>query len=175
MRRRQFIYSLIGQSVVGTGLVSMTGCGTLLHPERRGQAHSVHLDWKVVALDGLGLLLFFIPGIIAFTVDFYTGAIYLPVEEAYPGLGAAPVPMPPPQANNQQPFESRFRQVALHRSELPLPQIESIVSEHVGSPVVLEPDTTRLSPLAQIDQFDSQLQRHHADRSFGKTLRAFFS
>src|SRR5688572_4142682 len=54
-----------------------TGCGTLLHPERRGQPAGA-LDWKIVALDGLGLLLFFVPGVIAFAVDFATGAIYLP-------------------------------------------------------------------------------------------------
>jgi len=32
----------------------------------------------VVALDAIGLLFFFVPGVIAFAVDFVTGAIYLP-------------------------------------------------------------------------------------------------
>src|SRR5260370_41787144 len=52
-------------------------CGTLLYPERRGQPAG-RLDIGVVALDGVGLLVFLVPGVIAFVVDFATGAIYLP-------------------------------------------------------------------------------------------------
>ncbi|MEQ9314587.1 MAG: hypothetical protein RLN72_01980 [Henriciella sp.] len=61
-----------------TALVApLSACGTLLYPERRGQKGG-RLDTAVVILDGLGLLLFLVPGIIAFAVDFGTGAIYLP-------------------------------------------------------------------------------------------------
>lgn len=52
-------------------------CGTLLYPERRGQKTG-RLDAGVVILDAVGLFFFLIPGIIAFAVDFSTGAIYLP-------------------------------------------------------------------------------------------------
>lgn len=55
----------------------LAGCGTLLYPERRGQKGG-RLDTAVIILDGLGLLLFLVPGIVAFAVDFSTGAIYLP-------------------------------------------------------------------------------------------------
>ena len=48
-----------------------------MYPERRGQRTGT-LDPGIVLLDGLGLLLFFVPGVIAFAVDFATGAIYLP-------------------------------------------------------------------------------------------------
>lgn len=72
LSRRKF--TLAVTSLLGAGL---TGCGTLMYPERRGQLAGP-LDWKVVAFDALGLLLFFIPGVIAFAVDFSTGAIYLP-------------------------------------------------------------------------------------------------
>lgn len=59
-------------------LVSQLGaCGTLLYPERKGQV-SGRLDIGVVALDAIGLLFYFVPGVIAFAVDFVTGAIYLP-------------------------------------------------------------------------------------------------
>ena len=64
-------------NIIGLGL---GGCGTILYPERRGQV-SGPLDWKVVALDAVGLLFFFVPGIVAFAVDFSTGAIYLPASE----------------------------------------------------------------------------------------------
>ncbi|MFI4916145.1 MAG: polyribonucleotide nucleotidyltransferase [Phycisphaerales bacterium JB060] len=68
-----------------TGLLSATvlqaACGTILYPERRGQDAKGDLDIGVVLLDGVGLLFFLIPGIIAYAIDFSTGAIYLPPDE----------------------------------------------------------------------------------------------
>lgn len=58
-------------------LLSQVGCGTLIYPERRGQ-RSGSIDPAIAILDGVGVLLFVIPGLIAFAVDFATGAIYLP-------------------------------------------------------------------------------------------------
>ena len=60
-----------------TLLVQSISCGTILYPERVGQTRGA-LDYKVVALDTIGLLLFVVPGAIAFAVDFYNGTIYLP-------------------------------------------------------------------------------------------------
>ncbi len=60
--------------------VVQTGCGTLIHPERRGQTTG-RIDPAIAILNGIGLLFFIIPGLIAFAVDFSTGAIYLPPEE----------------------------------------------------------------------------------------------
>jgi hypothetical protein len=74
-------------SRLGMGLVLLaattlqTACGTLLYPERRGQ-DSGRIDPAVVLLDAIGLFFFVIPGLIAFAVDFATGAIYLPPGEA---------------------------------------------------------------------------------------------
>lgn len=58
-------------------LAPLQGCGTLLFPERRGQ-ESGHVDPNIVLLDALGLVLFIVPGLVSFIVDFATGAIYLP-------------------------------------------------------------------------------------------------
>lgn len=58
-------------------LVQSVSCGTLLYPERIGQTRG-RLDPAVVALNAAGLLLFVVPGAIAFAVDFYNGTIYLP-------------------------------------------------------------------------------------------------
>jgi hypothetical protein len=63
--------------VIITFIVALASCGTLMHPERRGQKDG-KIDVGIAVLDGLGLLLFIIPGVIAFAVDFSTGAIYLP-------------------------------------------------------------------------------------------------
>ena len=58
-------------------LLGVTSCGTIMYPERRGQTAG-QMDVGVVVLDGIGLLFFLVPGVIAFAVDFGTGAIYLP-------------------------------------------------------------------------------------------------
>lgn len=60
-----------------TLIFQLVGCGTILHPERKGQ-RSGRIDVGIALLDGLGLLFFFIPGIIAYAVDFSNGTIYLP-------------------------------------------------------------------------------------------------
>ncbi len=62
-------------------LLELASCGTLLYPERRGQK-SGQIDVAVILMDGIGLFFFIIPGVLAFAVDFSTGAIYLP-----PGQG----------------------------------------------------------------------------------------
>lgn len=58
-------------------IVQMAGCGTLMYPERRGQRGG-RIDVGVAVLDGIGLLFFIIPGIIAYAIDFSEGTIYLP-------------------------------------------------------------------------------------------------
>jgi len=57
--------------------VQLISCGTILYPERRNQ-RAGFIDAGVVVLDAVGLLFGIIPGVIAFAVDFSTGAIYFP-------------------------------------------------------------------------------------------------
>ena len=58
-------------------IAQLVGCGTLMYPERRGQRGG-NVDVGVAVLDGIGLLFFLIPGIIAYAIDFSNGTIYLP-------------------------------------------------------------------------------------------------
>ena len=84
MLRREFLSKSTQLVMVSGVAVKLTGCGTILHSERVGQPHSRDIDWKVAGMNGLGLILFFVPGVVAFFVDFYTGAIYLPDESLQP-------------------------------------------------------------------------------------------
>lgn len=77
MRSRKSLLRGISLLAAFTTAVTAVSCGTILYPERRGQSGG-KLDATVVILDGIGLLFFFVPGVIAFAVDFATGAIYLP-------------------------------------------------------------------------------------------------
>lgn len=63
--------------IVAVLMVQLTGCGTILYPERKGQKNGT-LDSGVVVLDAIGLLIFVVPGVIAFLLDFSNGTIYLP-------------------------------------------------------------------------------------------------
>ena len=60
-------------------LTNFAACGTILHPERKGQTGAgQQLDVSIVLLDGIGLIFFLVPGVIAYAVDFTNGTIYLP-------------------------------------------------------------------------------------------------
>jgi hypothetical protein len=58
-------------------LIQLAGCGTIIYPERRGQS-SGKIDVGIAILDACWLIVFIIPGLVAFGVDFTTGAIYVP-------------------------------------------------------------------------------------------------
>lgn len=71
--RKKFIASALCVALTA----ELAACGTLLYPERRGQ-RSGTIDPAIAILNGVGILLFVIPGLVAFAIDFATGAIYLP-------------------------------------------------------------------------------------------------
>jgi hypothetical protein len=68
-------FRLIGGVLVATLLTQITACGSIFYPDRRGQIDG-KIDPAIAALDAVGLLFYIIPGLIAFAVDFATGAIY---------------------------------------------------------------------------------------------------
>ncbi|MBI5050993.1 MAG: hypothetical protein HZC11_09045 [Nitrospirae bacterium] len=77
MRIRKYLRGAAVSLLIGSLLFGTISCGTILYPERRGQPAG-RIDVGVAVLDGIGLLFFLVPGVIAFAVDFATGAIYLP-------------------------------------------------------------------------------------------------
>jgi len=67
----------VALGLAGLMLVELSACGTVFYPERKGNK-SGSIDPIVAVADAIGLLFFFIPGVIAFAVDFNNGTIYLP-------------------------------------------------------------------------------------------------
>lgn len=132
LSRREFLLSC------GVSLAA-AGCGTILHPERRGQPAG-RLDWGIVALDALGLLLFFIPGVIAFAVDFSNGTIYLPPEYGPPAVMGARTPR----------RLSSIRVPGLRRTPR---AIEEAIAQHTGRRIDLAPGKYRAEELQDIEQF----------------------
>lgn len=68
---------LMSSFVVFTLTANLVACGTILYPERKG-LHGGKIDPVVAGLDAIGLFFYIVPGVIAFVVDYNSGAIYLP-------------------------------------------------------------------------------------------------
>lgn len=160
MQRRRFLSILI----CAPGAVAITsasgGCGVFLYPGRMNAPRSNQIDWKVAALDGLGLILFFVPGVIAFAVDFYTGAIYLPAGHTNGGHTAS---------------RAELKRRDVPRDELNISTIENAVSDHVGISISLRDDGSRVSQLAELERFNAQVEHHQRDLEFGHKSQAFFN
>ena len=77
MKFGKLFVSLICVVVSVVLITQLYGCGTINYPERRGQTGGT-VDGGTAILDALWLLAFIIPGVVAFVVDFSTGAIYFP-------------------------------------------------------------------------------------------------
>ncbi len=128
----------------------VAGCGMILHPERRNQPPGGSMDWSIFALDTVGLLLFFIPGVIAFAVDFSTGAIYLP----------------PNQTGDARRVKNRqLVSVQVPQKELTQQRLEQVASRHIGRDVWLVAGQYETSPLAKLDDFWTTRERLAASRS----------
>ncbi len=124
-----------------SGAVFLASCGTLIYPERRGQPVG-RLDVGVIALDGIGLLLFLVPGVIAFAVDFATGAIYLP---------------PAAYAMHPSGMGTDLRKVQVDPAELTPERMAAIVREQTGQTVSLQPGEYRARKLQRLDQFTPEI------------------
>ena len=128
---------------------SLTGCGTLLYPERRGQPAGP-LDWKIVGLNSIGLLFFFVPGVIAFAVDFINGTIYLPPYE-YGEYGKV----------DQKQRDARLTSVSIPADQISPAEISAVVSKHSGRKVILLPGEYETQPIKTIDEFWSVERELH--------------
>ena len=109
-------------------LLSQSGCGTLIYPERRGQT-SGRIDPAIAILDGVGLLLFLVPGLVAFAIDFATGTIYLP------GGRRAQL------SDSPQPVDERLRSDP--------EALAKAVSAAIGTPVTLDDPRLQVQPIPQ--------------------------
>jgi hypothetical protein len=118
----------------------MIGCGTIMYPERKGQK-SGKIDGGVAVLDGIGLLLFLVPGIIAFAVDFNNGTIYLPGTHVS-SLEMKDLKMVKFDANNGGALE-----------------IEKIIKEQTGRIVRLDQPNVRITRMKSKNDMLTQLAK----------------
>ncbi len=126
-------------ALVALLVIQWAGCGTVLYPERRGQKAG-HLDAGVVILDGIGLLFFLIPGIIAYAVDFSNGTIYLPSS--------------PLRGVRNIKFDPRATTLA---------DVENIIKKETGQDVALAREQVKITRLKSTDD----LMAHFNDAESG--------
>jgi hypothetical protein len=128
--RRCFLSAL----ALGTGSL-LSGCGTILYPDRAHQKERGNLDPAIVILDGIGLFFFIIPGLVAFAVDFTTGAIYFPGDH---------------ESGDKERtiFDQYDADAKLDRDE-----IERVVMMKTGKAIDLNTDTVRVAELGNLNEF----------------------
>ena len=137
--RRCALRQILSCWAVPTVLATTTGCGTMLHPERKGQPAG-QIDWEIVALDGLGLLLFFVPGVIAFAVDFNNGTIYLPSSRTN-------------SARRRDKLQNDLVAVSIGTNRLTYSDIERVLMQEAKVTVDLREPAVQKSPLNSIQEF----------------------
>jgi len=123
--------------VIFAFLFQITACGTIMYPERKGQV-SGKIDAGVAVLDGIGLLLFIIPGVIAFAVDFSNGTIYLP-----------------PEKNSllEKTDSKNLSSLHIDKDNMNLQEIESLVSENTGINFDMDDQRIQVVELNKITEF----------------------
>ncbi len=114
--------------VLGVSMTALVGCGTLFHPERKGQM-SGRIDPVVAIANGVGLLFFIVPGVIAYAVDFSNGTIYLPSGHNAAGVDA----------------------LRLEES-MDVASLERLLSDKSGKPVSLDSELLRVEEVESLDE-----------------------
>jgi hypothetical protein len=117
-----------------------TACGMLIYPEREGQT-SGKIDPGVAILDAAGLLVFIIPGLVAFGVDFMTGTIYLPETEQ--------------TAHSDQ----IVREISIPDDKVNSSRIEQIVAAETGHSIDLSAGQTRIIQVSSQASMIDELKR----------------
>jgi hypothetical protein len=121
--------------------LQLTSCGFILYPERRGQTHG-RIDPAIAVLDGVGLLLFVIPGIVAFAVDFSTGTIYMPGSK---------------RASNTSTEIEKVRAIRLDPNEMTISKIEDAVSRQIDYPLNLDQEKVRVLEWDRTKNIETEL------------------
>lgn len=129
--------------IVGLISFQMVSCGTLIYPERRGQKAG-RLDVGIVLLDTIGLLFFLIPGIIAFAIDFSTGAIYLPAGSAK--------------------ADGKYRIVRFDPKKTSKAELEKIISQETGNNFHFDDQNVQYMPAKNSEEISLRLMQFEVDR-----------
>jgi hypothetical protein len=140
MNRKSGFRMVMVAVVVVAMFVQVAGCGYFMHPERRGQSKG-KVDAGIAVLDGIGLLFFLIPGIVAFAVDFSHNTIYLPADKS----------------SLNGPEKDELISLKIPRDQFTEKEIERIVSQHYGFEVDMDSPDVEVYEADNIDEIKGRM------------------
>ena len=114
--------------VLGVSITALVGCGTLFHPDRKGQV-SGRIDPVVAIANGVGLLFYIVPGVVAYAVDFSNGTIYLPSDRTSAGIDTLRL-----------------------EAGMDVARLERMLSEKTGKSVSLDSERVRVEEVESLDE-----------------------
>ncbi len=123
MNGNKGLFKILSVIILLALIVQIAGCGTIFYPERRGQSVHGGIDVVVAIADSAWFLAYIIPGLVAWGVDLYTGALYLP-------SGKKRFASPPDGKD--------IVVVKVDPERLDQKMMEEIVSKHVGQKINLD-------------------------------------
>jgi hypothetical protein len=130
--------SIVVTLLIFTMVFNLASCGTILYPERRNQPAGGKIDVGVAVLDGIGLLFFIVPGVVAFAVDFSNNSIYLPHGHA----------------------KSKYSEIHSDK-KLDIVTIENIVRAETGKTVDLQQSNVGIIRLDSASDLDSKFDLYN--------------
>ncbi|MGL4318144.1 MAG: polyribonucleotide nucleotidyltransferase [Pseudomonas sp.] len=119
---------VIGGVLALTLFTQLTACGTLFFPDRRGQIEG-RIDPLVAGLDAIGILFYVIPGLIAFGIDFATGAIYLESDQ----YSLAPEKLQDAIGADGRVDQAKLKAIIARETGLQLPLDDPRLIQHSGN------------------------------------------
>ena len=139
--KRQFV-RVFHVVVVIVLIIQLSACGYFMYPERRGQKPVGRIDPAIAVLDALGLLLFIIPGVIAFAVDITNGTLYFPGGQRHSSVSGE---------------SCRMTMLRVNPTELNEKMIQQIVEKQTG--ISLSPDLSKaeIYPLDRSENIEATL------------------
>ncbi|MFW6027199.1 MAG: hypothetical protein ACOC91_00170 [bacterium] len=136
---------IVAAAVIAVFGLQVSSCGYILHPERKGQKGG-RIDPAIAVLDGVGLLLFLIPGIVAFIVDFHYGTIYLPGGKSAEAGGDESAPL----------------KTVKFEGELTPERLKAVIAKETGEKVDLDEAQMRLARAASSEEIHEVLKTAEA-------------
>jgi len=139
--KRQFIKAFhVVVSVVL--IIQLSACGYFLYPERRGQKPIGRIDPAIAILDALGLVLFVIPGVIAFAVDITNGTLYFPSGHRHSSVSTE---------------IEHMTVIRVNPAELNEKTIQEIVKKHTGVSIRLDLRNVEIYQLDRSENIETKL------------------
>ena len=141
--RRSLLQRLCGFA----SLPLLSSCGTFIYPERVNQKAHGGLDPAIVILDGIGLIFFIIPGLIAFAVDFGTNSIYFPEGKD--------------ETDKERTIFDHWKEDASKDTAINQQSLEKFIAWKTGQRIQFSQEQVFVKELESLDQFHAAYQEFH--------------